>query len=454
MPGSWIIGKNSDSDYVINERPVSGRHCKLSQDESGIFIEDLGSTNGTFVNGERIEAPRRHPLSASDRVNLGTHAIEAAELISFVGRMNPPELVYGGGELILGRADECNVVVAYPTVSSRHARIYRLGDRSFVEDLGSANGTFVNDDPVRGPRAIVSGDRLSLASRTFVFKEDLPISTFAAQTLAEPIAPAIVAEQTAVGLEFKPDGAKLEFRPGWLAALLLQAPVLGLVVAGVAWLGPPGQSLAVLLFGLVLAALWFGLSDAVVGESLAIKIPGQPLNGMPGTLWGGRLLALAGLAVVQCLLAWAMAMVAGRITSNGTGVIGFMLLPAAVGLAIGTLVLAVAPDRLSAFGCIAGLLALAWVAGGMVRPVHEMPSWVRPIAALTPSRWAFEGVLLLAVGEQPPADGGQLLTEAFFPAETTRTGILADGLALVMMLVGLVALAVFVKAPSPSARGS
>jgi pSer/pThr/pTyr-binding forkhead associated (FHA) protein len=46
------------------------------------------------------------------------------------------------------------------TVSRRHAEIVRAGDRVVVEDLGSTNGTFVNDSPVTGERELASGDEV------------------------------------------------------------------------------------------------------------------------------------------------------------------------------------------------------------------------------------------------------------------------------------------------------
>ncbi|HTO95690.1 MAG TPA: FHA domain-containing protein, partial [Myxococcales bacterium] len=52
--GELVIGRSSDLDLVLVEDLVSRKHAKLTLEGGGITIADLGSTNGTFVNGEKV----------------------------------------------------------------------------------------------------------------------------------------------------------------------------------------------------------------------------------------------------------------------------------------------------------------------------------------------------------------------------------------------------------------
>jgi len=64
------IGRNDSNDIVVNESHVSGQHAELENSGREVIIRDLGSTNGTFVNGRRLTSPT--PLNTGDTIQLGT----------------------------------------------------------------------------------------------------------------------------------------------------------------------------------------------------------------------------------------------------------------------------------------------------------------------------------------------------------------------------------------------
>jgi len=68
-----LIGRSSDLDMVLVEDMVSRKHARISTQGEQIWIEDLGSTNGTFVNGEKIKRAR---LKEGDRVLIGTSILK------------------------------------------------------------------------------------------------------------------------------------------------------------------------------------------------------------------------------------------------------------------------------------------------------------------------------------------------------------------------------------------
>ena len=77
MPGSLRIGRNLDNDVRLDDSTVSGYHAVITvkpspyMDElNDVFVDDLGSTNGTLVNGEPVAHQRLHH---EDILKTGTH---------------------------------------------------------------------------------------------------------------------------------------------------------------------------------------------------------------------------------------------------------------------------------------------------------------------------------------------------------------------------------------------
>ena len=73
--GAVVLGREAFNDIVVFDPEVSRRHTQISFQEGRYIIEDLGSTNGTFVNGRRLNAPT--PLHNGDVIEMG----EAARII-------------------------------------------------------------------------------------------------------------------------------------------------------------------------------------------------------------------------------------------------------------------------------------------------------------------------------------------------------------------------------------
>ena len=71
--GEIVIGRSSELDMVLVEDMVSRRHAKITVTSGQIFLQDLGSTNGSFVNGEKI---KRAKLDEGDRILIGTSIIK------------------------------------------------------------------------------------------------------------------------------------------------------------------------------------------------------------------------------------------------------------------------------------------------------------------------------------------------------------------------------------------
>jgi predicted component of type VI protein secretion system len=71
--GGVIIGRNpKDSPYVINHADVSRKHARMRVMKNRVFIEDLGSTNGTSVNGQSIEEKGLVSIDSGDQIIIGS----------------------------------------------------------------------------------------------------------------------------------------------------------------------------------------------------------------------------------------------------------------------------------------------------------------------------------------------------------------------------------------------
>jgi serine phosphatase RsbU (regulator of sigma subunit) len=72
-PGGMVIGRSPPADLVVPAAEISRRHCRIDIEGDRASITDLGSTNGTFIGGERVEQPTR--LRNGSRLSLGSFAM-------------------------------------------------------------------------------------------------------------------------------------------------------------------------------------------------------------------------------------------------------------------------------------------------------------------------------------------------------------------------------------------
>jgi pSer/pThr/pTyr-binding forkhead associated (FHA) protein len=147
----WVVGSAADCDIVVDRDIVSGHHCQLAQYENGFALEDLESTNGTFVNGQALPARSRRWVTPQDAITLGTTErlpwpVDLRKRVQH-GTIALPKAPSSGQWdkiITIGRAPESHQVLDYPNVTWNHARLLQdHSGRLFIEDLGSTNGTYV-----------------------------------------------------------------------------------------------------------------------------------------------------------------------------------------------------------------------------------------------------------------------------------------------------------------------
>jgi pSer/pThr/pTyr-binding forkhead associated (FHA) protein len=429
------LGRDAENEIVIDLPMVSGRHAMVGRDGAGgsVWIEDLGSSNGTSVGAPgRISG--RQKVEAKDDVFLGSLAVSGAWLLHRVGASPDREMPLQGDVIVLGRDPECDRVIEDSRVSGRHASLSRRGDRFVIEDLGSAGGTSVNGRWIAAPSPVREDDVIGLGTYTFRLSTRVNAATIAQPSVAFTINQAAKPEANEVRLP--PEYLELAGRLGGLVA---QAVVIALViVAAVANGDDRAKAAARSLEATALASVWFGVSTWILLANPRERA--RPQTKVPTREM--RAVAVVAVIVVQCALTWAVVAPGCGLKTSIVPAVALMVLASAVGAAIGSLIRTIAPRP-----GIAMAVALAAVAVmGLVQGLATNRSGIAgPVADATPSRWAFEGLLLMESDRREAVAGGAGdLAEPYFSAASDRSGVRACAMALGFMLAGLAASAAFI----------
>ncbi|MGZ9234313.1 MAG: FHA domain-containing protein, partial [Anaerolineales bacterium] len=199
-----IIGRDPGVDLTISSPAVSRRHARLTREGDGYVLEDLGSSNGTFVNEQKLTGPRR--LKSGDQIRLG-HAvtltyeaprIEASqatvvrsitemsaglqtmigdEPIASLMEASPPQLMIAiagenprthtldGPTLTIGRDESNDIVIPSKIVSRQHARLEKVdGGYQLLASSDAKNPFYFEGRELEGPRILQHGDILRIGS--------------------------------------------------------------------------------------------------------------------------------------------------------------------------------------------------------------------------------------------------------------------------------------------------
>lgn len=179
LPGEYVLGRSAEADISLPDEEISRRHLQLSIDaEAGCYVMDLGSANGTQLNGMPLQPRNRMPLAEGGLIKLGGYEMQVAPLTSEsmtqiqIGKTEIGETVVGAtqvmpavsvpilrwregsgpwsefllmtGEQILGRSSEAQLRVPSNTISRHHARLFVQGQQVWITDLNSKNGIVLN----------------------------------------------------------------------------------------------------------------------------------------------------------------------------------------------------------------------------------------------------------------------------------------------------------------------
>jgi ABC-type multidrug transport system ATPase subunit/ABC-type multidrug transport system permease subunit len=156
---AWVIGRAQDCDLVVPEAQVSSHHCRLAHLADGFTLEDLGSTNGTFVNGARINPHEPVHVPHGARVTLGGQ-VRMPWPVAHAGPVETssprqPSTPGSGRQITIGRSPESDVQIDLPIIGWNHAVISEENGQFILEDHNSRNGTAIGEMSNRIQRAVL-----------------------------------------------------------------------------------------------------------------------------------------------------------------------------------------------------------------------------------------------------------------------------------------------------------
>jgi pSer/pThr/pTyr-binding forkhead associated (FHA) protein len=225
-----VIGRIGSADLRIASTEVSSRHARLSPKGDGAVLTDLGSTNGTFLNGEKKVDPNVEvPLTPGVRVCIGPGVLEVkAGAAPKKGGGDEDDEKKLLGTMVIGtddtasglvneakfRAAKPRIVVAHendrrivpletpaveigregtpiainhPSISGRHAKISFDNGFFVLRDLQSRNGTFLDGLPVTSPAPLGTQTAITFGTVDCLFVQEPPQGTAAGEVAPELI---------------------------------------------------------------------------------------------------------------------------------------------------------------------------------------------------------------------------------------------------------------------------
>ncbi len=168
-PPGCTVGRGEVNDIVIESDEAALFHADIQVTEKAVTILDTGTRSGTFVNGRRVITPAT--LKSGDTVTVGGvellvesrfKAVKTIELETFglletgsggwslLAETGPHagDRIPVAGRMNIGRSSSCHIAIFDPGLSRQHAEFLLERNQLSIRDLGSANGTWVNDERV------------------------------------------------------------------------------------------------------------------------------------------------------------------------------------------------------------------------------------------------------------------------------------------------------------------
>jgi hypothetical protein len=171
-PGRITIGRHAGNDVVIEHSGVSSQHAVITCGVGEVILEDLGSTNGTFVNGQRIV---RHQLADRDLVMVAKFQID---YLADAAPPEPPAALAPAGIVVLNGANAGKTLTLAKPITTLGSPgvlvvvVSRQADGYVVTRVEGEAQALVNGAAIgKEPRLLRDGDELELTGTRMRFTE-------------------------------------------------------------------------------------------------------------------------------------------------------------------------------------------------------------------------------------------------------------------------------------------
>ena len=180
---NYSLGRSAASNLRINDDSIDDAHARLVTENSKLFLKDSHSSTGSYVNEQRITYKEVLP---GDVIRLGNVEIDILDpreslsqpalsddilkshwkLVADSSWLSGQEYAINGHQVIIGRGNDCNIIIPGTHLSRQHAELSIRGNLLHIRDLASANGTFINEERITEGVAR-PGDRVRLDVYSF-----------------------------------------------------------------------------------------------------------------------------------------------------------------------------------------------------------------------------------------------------------------------------------------------
>jgi len=184
------LGRSKSNLMQIISPVVSAEHARIDLTRRGHTIADLNSTNGTFVNGQRLAPQKPHLLASNDIIRFHDGLGNSASLtyiapsqFAAVTAIDPTQPFHLQSDIsYIGRNPAAAISLDHPAVSWNHAKVIKRGpERYTIQDLSSNNGTFLNGAQLRREQALAQGDVVQIGPFNLVYRGDGVFAPYSAE---------------------------------------------------------------------------------------------------------------------------------------------------------------------------------------------------------------------------------------------------------------------------------